>query len=352
MRHGRTLSCWAIATIAFCALAPEAPAAPKSKGKHDARLTIERARALMGTPCVITAEGLDSTWVSHAVDDAFGEIDRLDGVLSSWRTDSELSRVNAAGSEQRIPCSPDLFAVLDSALAIARATDGAFDPTVEPLMRAWDMRGAGHVPEPGELGEALQRVGWKMVDLVPSTHTVRFSRDGMGLDFGGIGKGYALDRALDLLRGRRVVRVLLNFGGELLGITDGEAWVLAVADPTDRLRPVLRLVLKRGAVSTSGQGERFVTADHQQYGHIVDPHLGKPLDTHATVTVVASSAARADGLSTALLVMGRDRARAFVEAHPDIGAVWLEREDQKILAWRWNLPTVSVEPGVDVEWMP
>ena len=125
-----------------------------------------------------------------------------------------------------------------------------------------------------------------------------------------------------------------------------------VADPADRLSPALRLVVRQGAVSTSGQGERFVTADHQRFGHVLDPRNGRPLTTTATVTVIAASATRADGLSTALLVMGRERARAFVEAHPDLGAIWLERGDDGLHAWRWNVATASFEPGVRAEWMP
>ena len=321
-------------------------------GRRDVLKTVERARALMGTACTITASGLDSAWVSRSVDDAFGEIDRLEAILSSWREHSELSMLNRAGAEQRIPCSPDLFSVLDSSLAIARETGGAFDPTVEPLERAWDLRGAGRVPTDSELADALQRVGYEMVQTTAEPRTVRFRREGMGLDFGGIAKGYALDRAGTLLRQRRVPRALLNFGGELLAFSNGEAWVIEVADPEDRLRPAVRLIVKQGAVSTSGQGERFITADHQQYGHVLDPHGGRPLTTRATVTVVANSATRADGLSTALLVMGRDRARAFVESRRDIGALWLEHDSEGIHAWRWNIATASFDPGVQAEWVP
>jgi thiamine biosynthesis lipoprotein len=345
-----------IGVLAIHALAGAAHAASPGRddkpGRREVLKTVERARVLMGTACTITASGFDSAWVSKSVDDAFGEIDRLDGVLSSWRQDSELSAVNAGGAERRIPCSPDLFAVLDSSLVIARETGGAFDPTIEPLSHVWDLRGAGRVPSDSELAGALQRVGFDMVQTTPEPPTVRFRRDGMALDFGGIGKGYALDRAGALLRERRLPRALLNFGGELLAFSNGQAWVIEIADPEDRLRPAVRLVVRQGAVSTSGQGERFVTVDHQRYGHVIDPHGGRPLTTQATVTVIASSATRADGLSTALLVLGRDRARAYVESHPGIGAIWLEHDGEGIHAWRWNVATASLDPGVRAEWVP
>jgi thiamine biosynthesis lipoprotein len=343
--------------VAGCALilaALPAGAAPKRAqhpGLHDVLHRVERARVLMGTACTITAEGFDSTWAAGAVEDAFGVIDRLDSVLSSWRQDSELARVNAAGAERRIECSPDFYAVLDSSLAIARETEGAFDPTIEPLNRVWDMRGKGRVPDGPELGDALQRVGWTRLQVMPGPRLVRFDRDSMGLDFGGIGKGYALDRAVDLLRERRMQRVLLNFGGEIAGFTNSDPWTIEIADPSDRLRPAVRMVLRQGAVSTSGQGERFVTVDHQSFGHVLDPRLGRPVPTRATVTVVARSGTRADGLSTGLLVMGRERAGAFAEEHHDIGVLWLEPDAEGIRAWRWNLGAVSVEPGVKLEWI-
>jgi thiamine biosynthesis lipoprotein len=321
-------------------------------GRHDVQKTVERARTAMGRACTITAEGLDSTWTSKAVDDAFDEIDRLDLVLDPWNPGSELAAINAAGAERRVPCSPDLFTVLDSSLSVARETGGAFDPTVEPLERVWDFRGAGRVPEDGELSDALAAVGWTMLQVEPEPRVLRFRREHMGLDFGDLGRGYALDRAAELLRLRRVERALIDIGDQQIGVSRGEAWVIDIADPTDRLRPAFRLVLRRGAVSTAGQGEKFVTADHQRYGRMVDPRNGHPLETNATVTVVAGSALRAAGIATALLTMGRDRARAFVEDRPDLGVLWLESDSDGLHAWRWNLATLSAEPDIKVVWMP
>ena len=345
----------ALALIGAWILAADLHAAGKPAaraGRRDVQKTVERTRTTMGLACTITAEGLDSTWTSKAVDDAFDEIDRLDRVLDPWRDGSEMGRINAAGAERRVSCSPDLFAALDSALAVTHETGGAFDPTVEPLERAWDVRGAGRVPQTGELSEVLEKVGWNLLQVEPEARVVRFRRDGMGLDFGDLGRGYALDRAAELLRGRRIERALLDFGDLQVGTSKGEAWVISVADPTDRLRPAFRLVLRRGAVATAGQGEKFVTADHQRFGRMVDPRNGHALETNATVTVVAVSASRAAGIATALLVMGRDRARGFIEARPDLGALWLEHDSDGIHAWRWNIATLSAEPDLRVEWMP
>ena len=345
----------ALALIAASILATDLHAAGKPAaraGRRDVQKTVERTRTTMGVACTITAEGLDSAWASKAVDDAFDEIERLDLVLNPWRAGSELGQINAAGAERRVSCSLDLFAALDSALAVTHETGGAFDPTIEPLERVWDMRGSGRVPRDGELSEALESVGWNLLQVEPGSRVVRFRRENMGLDFGDLGKGYALDRAAELLRLRRIERALLDFGDQQVGFSKSEAWVIPIADPTEPLRPVFRLVLRRGAVATAGRGEKFVTADHQRYGRMVDPRNGHPLETNATVTVVAVSASRAAGIATALLVMGRDRARGFVEARPDLGALWLEHDSDGIHAWRWNLATLSAEPDIRVEWMP
>ena len=304
---------------------------------------------LMGTLCTAVAAGPDSAVASRAIEAAFAEIDRLENVLSSWRGRSELAQLNARAADSTVACSADFGAVLDSALAIARDTGGAFDPTVEPLDRAWDLRGAGRVPDAAELNGARACVGWAHVRR--DAAGVRFERAGAGLDFGGIGKGYALDRALDVMRAHGIRSAVFNFGGELAGYRDSGAWTAPIADPARRDRAVVRLQVAAGAVSTSGQGERFFEAGGRRYGHIIDPVSGRPLDTRATVTAIAASGTRADGLSTALLVMGRERAQAYVRAHPDIGAVWLEPAARGVSAWRWNVPAIA-EPGVNVTWMP
>ena len=173
----------------------------------------------------------------------------------------------------------------------------------------------------------------------------------MGVDLGGIGKGFALDRAARLLAAAGVERALLDLGGEALALSPrGRPWRLAVAHPLDRLRPAARIAIARGAVSTSGQAERGVTVRGRRYGHILDPSSGRPLATRATVTVVAPSATRADGLSTALLVMGRESAFALARRHPEVGVLWIEPDHGLLRAWKWNL-SATAEPGVAIRWM-
>ena len=325
------------------ALALSFGAAPPSSGA-----TIQRARYLMGTLCTAVVEAGDTTRAGTGIAGAFDEIARLERSWSSWRSDSELNRLNAAAASW-FGCSADLYAALDSSLVFAAATGGAFDPTVEPLNRAWDMRGQGRVPARAEIEEARALGGWRGLALEPGERRARLARSGMGVDLGGIGKGLALDRAAELLRARGVDRALLNFGGEALAL--GRAWEVSVADPTLRLRPAVHLAISDAAISTSGQSERGVVVKGKRRGHILDPRTGEPARRAGSVTVVAGSATRADALSTALFVMGREAAGAFASAHPDLGVLWLEPAVRSVRAWRWNLPAVEADPSASVEWM-
>jgi thiamine biosynthesis lipoprotein len=197
----------------------------------------------------------------------------------------------------------------------------------------------------------MERVGWRRLIVDSGQRTIRFQRDGMGLDFGGVGKGIALDRAAKILKDRGVRRALFNFGGELLAFGDRGAWSAQIADPEDRDRAVVNLFVREAAVSTSSQSERGVTVGAHRYGHTLDPRTGHPVETVASVTVVTKSGARADALSTALLVMGREAAEAFLEDRTDVGALWIEREGGELKVWRWRLPSASAIAGVPLKWM-
>jgi thiamine biosynthesis lipoprotein len=298
----------------------------------------------MGTLFTFRAGG-DSAAVGRALDAALDTVASLEARLSNWRSTSELSRLNATGSGE---LSPELAAVLDSAMALARVTSGAFDPTVEPLTLTWDLRGEGRVPSVHELAAARARVGWERVQLGGTTGVQQHAGlGGTALDLGGIGKGFALDRAADVLRARGVARAALDAGGQWREF-GAERCSLWVAHPADRDRPAVHVAMSDGSLSTSSQSERFVRAGGRRIGHVLDPRTGQPLATRASVTVWARSGTRADAFSTALLVMGHDGARAFAAAHPDIGVLWLEPQGRRVVAHAWNLEVLGLAPEVSL----
>ena len=284
---------------------------------------VRRARFLMGAPLVIEAAGGDA---AAAIERAFDEVARLDGVLSNWRDDSELAGLNRRAAAEPVGCSRDLYGAVEAALRWAEATGGAFDPTVEPLVRRFELRGPeGMLPgtrlpegDPESAAGAAALVGWRHVHLDPERRSVRFDRPGMGIDLGGIGKGLALDAAARVLARAGVSSALLDFGGQLLALgegPDGGGWRVAIADPLARDEAAATLLLSRGSISTSGNSERSVRgATGGSVGHILDPASGRPAPGSFSVTAVAADGASADALSTALFVMGPERGRVWAEA--------------------------------------
>ena len=338
-----------VAVLALVGFAQPDAAVGPAHPPSSAMVSVERARWLMGTLCTAAVEHRDRAAALGALAGALDEIDRLENVMSSWREDSELARLNRSAAAGPVACSTDLAAVLDSAIVLARLTGGAFDPTVAPLVDAWDLRGTGRVPDAAEIAAALARVGWSQLDLDRQAGTVRFARPGMSLDLGGIGKGFALDHAAATLATHGVRRALVNLGGEVMAV--GERHTITVAHPAARLAPVVELEVGDACVSTSAQSERGFTVAGVRHGHVLDPRTGRPATTAASVTVVCRSATRADALATALLVMGRQRAAGFVRGHPDVAALWLEPAGSGVRAWHWNLSTVRAAPGAEVQWM-
>ena len=287
---------------------------------------LRRARLLMGTICSVTAYPRDSRTAS-AVEAALETIDGLEATLSTYREDSALSRLNRDAHRLPVPVSADLADFVRAALRISEATGGAFDPTVGSLVQAWDLRGEGRIPTADELDRARGAVGYRKVRLDPRDGTVSYSHPGLWIDPGGIGKGYALDHAAQVLRSRGVESALLDFGGQLLAVgapPGEEAWLVAVADPGDRRRPALLLALRDLSASTSGQSERGRSAGGRWVGHILDPRSGAPVERRGSVTVIAPTGTEADGLATALFVMGADRGLEWAARQGRLAVGYLE----------------------------
>jgi thiamine biosynthesis lipoprotein len=270
---------------------------------------LARARYLMGARLEIRAFGDDPT-VAAAVEEAFARVAALERAMTTWSPDGELARLNAslagADSARRgVPVGADLARALATALDWAERTGGRFDPTVGALTEAWGLHGEPRHPSPAEIRDALGRTGHALVE-VDRDGTVRCARPGVAFDLGGIGKGIALDEAAAVLRARGVRSAVLDFAGQVLALApppDTDGWLVDLAHPARRERPVARLRLARGSLATSSNVERG-----GPYGHIFDPRSGEPVVTAAAVTVLAASATAADALSKALLVAGPDAA--------------------------------------------
>lgn len=261
---------------------------------------------------------------------ALDEIDALEDQLTVYREHSEVTRINRLAHEGPVVVEPRLFALFRRAAELHAATGGAFDITAGPLAKVWGFyRGQGAIPAAADLAEALGRVGMRGVVLDDETKTVEFSHAGMEMNLGAIGKGYALDRAAEVLVAAGIDDFVLHGGASSVlargsGHRAGDAppgWPIGLGDPQ---RPGERLALvdlRNRAIGTSGAAYQSFRHQGRRYGHILDPRTGQPAEGVLSATVIAETAADADALSTALYVLGPDAAEQILSERDDAAAI-------------------------------
>jgi thiamine biosynthesis lipoprotein len=286
----------------------------------------EATQPQMGVPFKIILYAPDEKAAKGAFDAAFARIGQLNAILSDYDPDSELSRLSrTAGSGRAVELSPELSHVLARSQALAAATDGAFDVTVGPYVRLWRRaRRSGEMPSPERLAQARDAVGYQHLLHDVERHTTQLMRPNMRLDLGGIGMGYAVDQALDLLRQRGIARAMIDASGDI-GAGDPppgkSGWTIGVAPLEPDAAPGITLSLANAAVTTSGDAFQHVVIDGRRYSHIVDPRTGLGLTDQAAVTVIAPDCTTADSLATAVSVLGPDAGLQFVEKTPGAAAL-------------------------------
>jgi thiamine biosynthesis lipoprotein len=299
----------------------------------------------MGSAFSIVAYGADAGALSGAVEAALDEVDRIDRLMSHYKPESPLSRLNREAAQGPVQVEPELFTFIAECLRYSRESEGAFDVTVGPLMKAWGFfRGEGRLPRDEEVAEVRARVGYRHVVLDAARGTVRFDRPGVELDLGGIGKGYAVDRAAAVLRARGVAAALVSAGGSTtygLGAPPGErGWAVSVADPAHTSRTALTLVLRDRALSVSGSYEKSFEVGGVRYSHIMDPRSGRPVQGMLSVAVLAPTGTEGDALDNVLFVEGVARGRATVARHPGTSAYFFLEE----AAGGWRMETAGEPP--------
>jgi thiamine biosynthesis lipoprotein len=271
--------------------------------------TIVRHLAVMGTALSLTVSAPTRDAALFASEAGVREIERIEALLSTWRDDTPLARLNAAAPRVATPVSPELFALLKRVFEWSERTGGAFDATILPLVRAWGLRSGGRIPAADELRAACGATGRDLFTFEESSPRVT-RRDALaGIDEGAWGKGWALDKAAAAMREAGAVSGLLDLGGQILAF--GEETSVDIADPRERSRTVARLRLADASASTSGNSERSLVANGRRIGHLLDPRTGEPAADFGSVTVVAPTGFVADVLSTAFFVLGPSDALAL-----------------------------------------
>jgi thiamine biosynthesis lipoprotein len=293
--------------------------------------TLQRYEAVephMGTLAKITLYAGDEDEARSAFQAAFSRIRALDEILSDYKPGSELNRITTAAIGTPVGGSRDLIRVLAASQDLAAATGGAFDVTQGPVIRLWrEARAAGRLPADDAMREASARSGYRKLHVDEAAATVRMDAPGMLLDVGAIGKGYAASEALAVLTARRISSALVALSGDLAfsaAPPGARGWRIHMhSEVTSAVPPVVELT--NAAVSTAGATEQHLDAAGRRYSHIVDPATRIGLTDDITVTVVAKHGLDADGLDTAVSVLGIEKGMALIESRPDAAALIVRR---------------------------
>ncbi len=305
----------------------------------DARVEAESGyRDVMGTIARIVAVGMDEAVAAECIEAGFSELVGVDELMSDYKEDSEISRVNRDAGREAVEVGEAVFEVLERSVEFSEKTGGVFDITVGPLVDLWRAAGeGGRMPTEEDIAEAEAKVGYDKLKLDAAKRTVRFAVDGMRLDLGGIAKGYAIDKAVVAMREKGAIGGMVDVGGDIrcFGAPPrgrGE-WMVGLQNPSISKADtsgqlVLTLKLADKAVATSGDYRRFVLIDGKRFSHIVNPVAISAAGELVSVTIIAASALEADALATAVSVLGSEKGLELVEKSEGVEAILIPVGDE------------------------
>jgi thiamine biosynthesis lipoprotein len=279
------------------------------------------SKLIMGTVVQMTVATRTEQEARSAMQEAFAEIERADGLLSSYREGSLIAKLNREGHDHKVPFEKDIFDLMDEAATMSEASGGAFDLTIWPVASLWGFDKGGVLPDKGSLEDAVAKVGYRNLHLDKKNRSVGFHRRGMGVDLGAIAKGWAVDRAMARLAARGIDHAIIDAGGDLriAGSRPGKGfWRIGVQHPREPGVLLLTFDLTDTAIVTSGDYERFFIEGGVRYHHILDPVTGMPATGCQSVTVLAATAAEADAAATAAFVLGPERGISFLRSRPGV----------------------------------
>ncbi len=336
MRECRRVRCAVVAAWIYGCIAT-------ASSSDESHVAVSRTHRAMGTEFVITVYARESDPDAKALgpllDEVFEEIDRIEALITTWRPDSQVMYLNRNAAERSVRVSSDVIQLVLESRRYFDQTGGAFDCSIGPLSRLYGLYDEkGRQPPEHEIATALGRIGMEKVRADVAASTVAFDTPGMELEFGGIGKGFAVDRAIDLLKRRGISRALVDGGTSslyALGAPPGErGWTVRIRHPYNSEDALAEVVLKDESLSTSGCYD-LDEVDGRPVCNIFDPRTGRPLRGMLSASAIAPTATQSDALSTGFLVMGIDETRAFRVRHPEVRAILVPETPGAELAPVW-----------------
>ena len=286
-----------------------------------------REEAIMGTRVYAELWDDDPVRAERALDEVMEFMRHVNALMSHYLPDSQLSQVNARGAVEAVVVDPELFDVIQKSVHYSQLTDGAFDITYASVGYLYDYRRKVH-PTDEQIRAALPSVDYRNLILDPVAHSVRFGKPGMRIDLGGIAKGWAADRSIEMLQARYGTKnAIVTAGGDsrILGDRRGKPWVVAIRDPVDKARVVTRIPLADVGVSTSGDYEHYFDEGGVRYHHILDPKTGKSPTEVRSVTIIGPTATDTEGFSKGVFVKGPVEGLKLIERNPGLDAVVIDK---------------------------
>jgi thiamine biosynthesis lipoprotein len=283
---------------------------------------------VMGTFARVVVIADDVAGGNQCVESALDEIHNVDNLMSDYKEDSEISRVNKNAFARPVKVGPATFEVIRKSIEISKLTDGAFDITVGPLVKLFrTARDTGKAPAPEQIADAKAKVGYEKLILNDEERTVRFTVDGMALDLGGIAKGYAVDMAIEATRRHGALGAMVDLGGHIRCFgtppQGKKTWTIGLQDPKNDGGPgiLLKLTIEDAAVTTSGDYQQYAVIDGKRHSHILDRKTGDSVQGLSSVTIIADNATTADALATGVTVMGPQKGLELIESMRDTAAI-------------------------------
>jgi thiamine biosynthesis lipoprotein len=285
----------------------------------------KQSEGIMGTPINVELWSHSETLAKDCSEKVMQEMRRIDSLMSPYKPESELAIINSMAFKQPVKVGAELFKLIERSIALSELSGGAFDITFASIGYQYDYR-KGDKPTDQQIQAQLDRINYRHILLDKKQSTVRFAKQGVKIDLGGIAKGYAVDNGIRILRECGIKRALVSAGGDtrIIGDRKGRPWMTGIRDPRNKDKSVVVIPLSDTALSTSGDYERYFIKDGVRYHHILSPKTGKSVDKTRSVTVIGPDAVTTDGLSTTLFVLGPEKGLALAERLEGIDAVIID----------------------------
>ena len=305
----------------------------------------KRTDAIMGTRIYVELWDNNETHANESIDAVMADMHRIDDLMSHYKPESQLSRINQHAADAPVQVDKELFDLIKLSTHYSEITDGAFDITYASVGYLYNYPEHIH-PTEEQIKAALPAVNWRNMKFDDAHHSVFFEHKGMRIDLGGIGKGYAVDKGIEILQKRGIEHAVVTAGGDtrIIGDRMGRDWLVAIRHPDDPNKVVTRIPISNAAMSTSGDYERYFDENGVRYHHIIDPHTGHSASKVRSATVIGPTATQTDGMSKTAFVLGPEKAMEIINRMPEYDAVFVGPDGK--MYWSNGLrPPTARPPG-------